>query len=197
MSNEAILTEDQIDVFRELINIAYGRAAGLLHEFTHAEVQLHVPEVAFFDYDGFLADIKQSMSSEMVVSEQAFNGQISGETLMLVSANDADKLSRLLHHTDQPSRAQTLSSVFEIGNIITTSSTQILSDLSHVPLAFNSPVTHFYSEQGLQKMLENIDYSRVISISTYLDIPDQNVFSKIYYLFYREAIHLLSKSLTY
>lgn len=195
MTTEQVFNEDQADVFRELVNIAYGRAAGLLYQFTGAEIQLHVPEVAFFDYPGFVADVQRHLQTQMVVSQQNFSGRISGETFMLVSTDDAQTLTRLLHPHETLNDDQVLSTVFEIGNIITTASTQILSELSHVPIAFTSPVTEFYDAENLQALLAGIDYSQVMSISTFLDMPDNNVFAKIYYLFYRDAISLLADSL--
>lgn len=195
MTQPALFNEDQADIFRELINIAYGRAAGLLHQFTGAEIQLHVPQVAFFDYAGFIADIEHQMVAQMVVSQQTFSGRLAGETMMLVSADDARALSALLHPQQAIQADQVLSTIFEIGNIVTTSSTQILSELSQVPIAYTSPVTAFYDPPSLQALLAEINYSDIMSISTYLDIPQNNVFAKIYYLFYRDALALLAESL--
>lgn len=195
MTQTSLFNEDQADVFRELINIAYGRAAGLLHQFTGAQIHLHVPQVAFFDYAGFIADIEHNMAQQMVLSQQTFSGRLAGETMILVSAADARVLSALLHPQQPLQDDQVLSTIFEIGNIITTSSTQILSELSQVPIAYTSPVTGFYDPPSLQALLAGIRYQDVLSISTYLDIPQHNVFAKIYYLFYRDALALLANSL--
>lgn len=195
--NTQVLTDDQQDVFQELINIAYGRAAGLLYDFMQEEIRLHIPEVYFCSYDEFVADVSQVSDSKMVISQQVFHGEIAGETLMVLSYSEAEKLSCLLNGMNEVTESDILSATSEVGNIITTASTQILSELMQNPIAFDRPITQLHSVDSLLNILHESDYSQIVLISTHLDIPSKNVKAKIYYLFFHSSIALLAKSLDY
>ena len=101
-----------------------------------------------------------------------------------------------MNGTDSVTDQQILSAVYEIGNIITTTSTKTLSDLAKVPLVFNAPSTKFQHKKDLVEKIGQNDYSNVISITTYLDIPNASIHSKIYYLFHQESVTVLSAALT-
>ena len=191
------LSDDQVDLFKELINIAYGNAAGLLYDLTEVEVELNIPEVNFLTHDEFTRLVSSQLAPEMVISQQSFHGQISGETLMLFSDAEANKLSQLLNRNQEMYEDDVLSAVYEVSNIITTTSTQILSQMTKVPIAFDKPLTQMIDEQALAQLIDKIDYTQIFSISTNLTIPTVQVDAKIFYLFYRESVELLAQSLNY
>lgn len=191
------LSDDQVDLFKELINIAYGNAAGLLYDLTEVEVELNIPEVNFLTHDEFTHLVSSQLAPEMVISQQSFHGQISGETLMLFSDTEANKLSQLLNRNQEMYEDDVLSAVYEVSNIITTTSAQILSQMTKVPIAFDKPLTQMIAEQALAQLIDKIDYTQIFSISTNLTIPTVQVDAKIFYLFYRESVELLAQSLNY
>lgn len=195
MAIDNILNEDQIDYFQELINIAFGRAAGLLNELTGKEVRLHIPKVKFENYDTFVKEVTEDINEPSIVSKQTFNGKISGETMMTMSRSASESMAMLINETDNVTDKQILSTVYEIGNIITTTSTKTLSDLAKVPLVFNAPETSFQDKEELIASVEQHHYTNVITISTFLDIPEASIKSKIYYLFHQDSVDVLSKAL--
>ena len=195
VNEDVPLTDDQADVLRELINIAYGRAAGLLYSFIGTQIHLHIPEVRFFDFPGFLTDIQPFLNDTLVTTSQTFSGKIGGDTLMLMPLSDAVKIAQLLQNSEAPSDADVLASVSEVGNIVTTSATRILSELSKVPITFENPSSRYHTSESLLAMLSEINYQEVISISTQLDIPENRIYARIYYLFHRKSISLLAQTL--
>ena len=197
INNQSVLTEDQIDLFKELINIAYGRAAGLLYEFTEVEIHLDIPEVNFLTQQDFAEMLSLAAEDSLVISQQSFRGKIAGETLMAFSRQEATKLSQLLNQIQDVSEGDVLSAVYEVGNIITTTSTQVLTEITNVQIMYDKPDTDLFTKSDLELLVQNINYDQIFSITTRLTIPDADVNAKIFYLFYRESIQLLAQSLQY
>lgn len=196
-AENVIFNQDQIDYFQELINIAFGRAAGLLHDFTGHDINLHIPEVKFESYSNFFDKMEARLTNETVISQQNFNGQIAGETLLTLDRGSAKMLAKILHQIPEPSNKDIISAAYDVGNIITTSSTKVLADISNLPMSFSTPVAEIINKADLLAHLNIQKYDSVVTITTILDIPEANIHSEVHYLFKKPSLKILADSLTF
>ena len=194
---EVFFDQDQIDYFQELINIAFGRAAGLLHEFTGHDIHLHIPEVKFESYEAFYQKIEARLTNETVISQQNFNGQISGETLLILDRASAKTLAKIMHKVAEPNNKEIISCAYDVGNIITTSSTKVLADISNLPMSYSTPVAEIVQKLDLLAHLNIQKYESVVTITTILDIPEANIHSEVHYLFKKPSLKILADSLSF
>ncbi len=76
-------SELQKDAVIELINMGIGRAADALAQMINEEVQLSVPNVEFINYSELSAHLSSIDDNEPSVISQQFNGDFSGNALLL------------------------------------------------------------------------------------------------------------------
>jgi chemotaxis protein CheC len=116
-------TPEQIDAFKELINIGVGRAAGSLNQMCGAHVRLRVPEVRVLEAGGLEALLRAeggSMDGRIAAVRMPFSGSYRGSADLIVPAESAAQLvSLLIGDADSTEldalRAATLT---EVGNIV-------------------------------------------------------------------------------
>ena len=125
-------TELQLDALRELANIASGNAATALSQMLGREVGLSVPRVLALP----LVDAVEACGSpdDQVTSVVIpLEGDLDGLVLLLISAEGADALCRLLG-VDAGSEIGD-SALREIGNILGTSCLNALASMTGLKLA--------------------------------------------------------------
>jgi len=115
------ITELQLDVLRELINIGVGRAAETLNQMTSSHVALDIPQVQVKTVAQALVDCKSQLNDPVSVVKLGFDGLFSGLSVLYFAPDEAGKLVSLLLG-EEPSavemdmlRAGTLQ---EVGNIV-------------------------------------------------------------------------------
>ena len=101
--SELALSDELLDVYREITNIAMGQAAVLLGQFLNSNVTLSVPRVEILKVSSLykrLLNIDNCHESAAVV--QGFIGAgIAGETWLFFNHDDFDYLSELTHLQSQ------------------------------------------------------------------------------------------------
>jgi chemotaxis protein CheC len=124
-------TELQLDALRELANIASGNAATALSQMLGREVGLSVPRVLalpLVDAVDACGSPDESITSVVIPLE----GDIDGLVLLLISADGADVLCRLLGV--EAGSAIGDSALSEIGNILGTSCLNALASMTGLSL---------------------------------------------------------------
>ncbi len=137
-----ILSEQQNDALRELINIAFGRTAAALSELTGNRVLLDLIRVTVCPV-GELADALRDFLPEHVATvHQVFNGPVAGDALLLLDPEAARGLVDLLTdekalfpHLDASAREV----LTEVGNILLNACLGMFGDLLQVHLSFSVP----------------------------------------------------------
>ncbi len=115
-----LLTADQEDALRELINIGVGRAAGMLNEMTSSRIRLHVPWLRVIEA-GDLGPFVEGERAQLSAVKMDFGGPFSGMAALIFPTESAAILVSHLtgESSDAPDidalRAVTLT---EIGNIV-------------------------------------------------------------------------------
>jgi len=124
-------TESQLDALRELANIASGNAATALSQMLGREVGLSVPRVLalpLVDAVDACGSPDESITSVVIPLE----GDVDGLVLLLISAEGADALCRLLGV--EPGSEIGDSALREIGNILGTSCLNALASMTGLNL---------------------------------------------------------------
>ena len=121
MNDEINITEEQIDILAELINIGMGRAAASLNELLDSFISLQIPKVWVFRTDSIPDELKKFGENTLSVVKQNFEGPFSGNVALVFPPESANSLVSVLtgEKADSPDidsvKAGTLC---EIGNIL-------------------------------------------------------------------------------
>ena len=116
-----MLTHDQIDALKEVINIGVGRAASMLNEMVQNRVYLQVPSVHVFSLLEAKKELDRLNRSQLATVKIQFQGPFSGTASLVLSIESASNLVAIL--TDEETGTPELDSVrsgtlTEVGNIL-------------------------------------------------------------------------------
>lgn len=150
------LTVDQRDSLTELINIGYGRAAGVLSELTGYRISLEVPKVTIHDINVIGPMLQEVMSAPVASVNQVFSGPVSGSALLLLEEPSAVVMSRLM--SDDGFAAHGLDSnakeiITEVGNIVLNACLGVFGNLLQIQVNFSVPRL---SVENVSRVLEVI-----------------------------------------
>lgn len=121
MPSSVELTELQLDVLRELVNIGVGHAAGILNRMIHSHIRLQTPETKVLDSQGlneYLAAAGHDRVSAVVLD---FQSDFSGTAALIFPPESATSLvSLLIGEEDYPLDQDSLriGTLQEVGNIV-------------------------------------------------------------------------------
>ena len=148
-----LLSDEQKDVLKEIINLGVGKAANLLNQMVHHHVTLQVPTL----------DIKHlgSISNEFAHLEEKglssvklrFRGEFSGITEVIFPSQSALNLVSLLtNENDDSNDFDSLKegTLGEVANILLNSIMGSISNILHTHFEFDLP---FYSEEKIFDLL--------------------------------------------
>jgi chemotaxis protein CheC len=150
------LTAAQKDSLTELINIGYGRAAGVLSELTGYRILLEVPQVTIHTIDEIAPILARSMASPVASVNQVFSGPISGNALLLLDEPSAMAMSNLLSEEKEASAdfdANAREIITEVGNILLNACLGIFGNLLQIQVTFSVPHLTF---EHVTKALETV-----------------------------------------
>ncbi len=98
-----LLTEEQLDVIREVINIGAGKSAALLNEMVNAPISMQIPRI----WVSFLKELKSNISypegEKLSSIELNFEGSFSGRAEVVFPARSALNLVSVLTGEDEES----------------------------------------------------------------------------------------------
>lgn len=178
--SEVEFTEIQKDAVIELINMGIGRAASALADMISEEVHLSVPNVEFTDYQSLGVHLEQIDNKEPSVIMQQFNGDFSGNAILLFPESSGMTLVRkMLKDSVSEEQISELEeeALTEIGNIILNACFGQLAELlstqldGDVPLYLRDAVDRIVekgrpsvaSESATKVMLLQVDFSLLSS----------------------------------
>jgi chemotaxis protein CheC len=157
------LTVSQKDSLTELINIGYGRAAGVLSELTGYRITLEVPKVTIHDIEVIGPMLEEILVSPVASVNQVFDGPVSGSALLLLDEPSALVMSRLLSDERYVSHALDTNAkeiITEVGNILLNACLGVFGNLLQIQITFSVPrltvekvsqvLTHVLDQPGEQ-----------------------------------------------
>ncbi|EKD39559.1 MAG: CheC, inhibitor of MCP methylation [uncultured bacterium] len=147
-----ILNAEQHDSLIEVINIAFGRAAGSLSAITGQRVLLNVPSVEICPIDQLQAKLQTVIHGDVATVQQVFSGAVSGTALLMIDFDGALNLSGLLTDSRVPLQRLDASDrevLMEVGNILLNACLGTLGNVLKVHISFAVPRLHVESIGGL------------------------------------------------
>lgn len=136
------LNANQQDVLAELINIGYGRAAGVLSELIGHRVLVEVPNVSLHTIREIGPILESALSPQVANINQTFSGVVSGNALLLMNEASALVLSKLVggNITAAPSFDDNAKEIIsEVGNIVLNACLGVLGNLLQIQVTFTVP----------------------------------------------------------
>lgn len=134
------LSATDIDALKELINVAYGRAAGALSALLDEYIVLTAPVAQFLSIDGVGPALENLVGPQVSSVHQIFSGSIAGHALILFDAEAVEVLMSLLPGGGAFAGTQIQSDALaELGNVVLQSAIGICGDVLNVDVRFSVP----------------------------------------------------------
>ncbi|NJD57091.1 MAG: chemotaxis protein CheC [Nitrospirae bacterium] len=148
-----ILTEEQIDALKELINIGVGRASGVLSSMIECKISLQVPHIKVLTLSELNDEVERIGHGRLAAVKLGFKGSFAGTAALVFPPDSAAKLVSLLvrEETDTPDldsvRVGTLN---EVGNIVINGVMGSVANVLKQHIDYSLPT---YVEDSLEHML--------------------------------------------
>lgn len=150
------ITGDDIDAFRELINIGIGRSAGMLNKITRSHVTLSVPEVRVIPVME-VDDLFNDSGEELSAVSLDYTGSFSGRTAVIFPQDSAAKLAIAVTGENQGSRdldSMKVEVLKEVGNILVSGVMGSISNVLKTSLSYSLPV---YNKSDLMDLISDCE----------------------------------------
>ncbi len=123
---DEIISDEEIEILQELMNIAFGKAAADLAEVIDIHVILSVPYIKILQATELLDYIKDEIKdyNNINIIEQKFWGKFKGDALLLFPSGAGKKLLAILEHEEDttyesdPIDILERETLMEVGNIL-------------------------------------------------------------------------------
>lgn len=168
---------DQLDMLRELMNIAVGNATASIADLLQAFGKMHIPQIAVSDINGLDQHLKNTIEMDQphYVTKQLFGGLFSGEFLFVIPEVSARNLGLHLYDVEEPTQADTIDAIVELTNILSATMISRLSEELNTKVQFFVPSTELVHGSRMISEDELMNYRKIIIISTQMDFSDQNI----------------------
>ncbi len=138
-----MVNDIQKDAIKELVNIAVGRAAGMLNTLIEKHLTLYVPESKLIYAADIGSEIHYLKKETLSAVSMSFKNGITGTSKLILPWTDAEKLVNLFTHENlindnfEEVRSAILS---EVGNIVLNSLMGTISNLVNSNFTYQVPI---------------------------------------------------------
>jgi len=136
------LSENELDVLLEIINIGVGRASKSLSEMTGSRIELSVPNIEVIGRNGFV-EMSEKLESTLDQSVlQSFQGDFSGRAVLGFPTRQAFDLARIvggIEVTDVEMDDELFGVLEEIGNIFLNNVVGSIANMLDCKLSYMLP----------------------------------------------------------
>lgn len=172
------LSIEQIDAFKEILNIGIGKSADVLNKVTGKRVLLKIPDVVQINsIDELRREIQQGISKDWSSIDMSFDGEFSGAAQLVFSTNDAGKLvSLFMGEENSGTELNSLmkSSLMEIGNIVLNSLVGTMGNIFKTRIEYSMPTFSNINEMD-GKLADKIDKSMILLAKTHFTLSEVNI----------------------
>lgn len=153
-----LMTDQQLDLLTEMINIGIGRGASVLNSVLGSHIQLNVPMVKILTPKELEKEMNLNDSENLSAVNMPFNGPMTGNAELIFPSESASKLVQVF--TDDEDESQDLDTLragalCEIGNVVLNA---IMGSISNIlEFHFNYTVPS-YLEGTLDQLFPRIEF---------------------------------------
>lgn len=184
--------DDYIDAYRELVNVAMGRAGEKLARLLGEFIDLPIPNVNLIESNELhmaIADINRN-DQVSAVSKGFVNAGIKGEALVIFNDTNTQPILEMLQYdTSQHSEQLQLEALMDVSNILTGACLNALSDQLNVNFSHSQPIL-LGRHRGLEVLLnDNISrWNKIMAVEIGYSIKARDIGFDLLLLFPDEAM---------
>lgn len=144
-----ILSAEQLDLFKELLNLGVGRSASLLNQLTNFHFKLKTLNIRMENIDNLKKELIHGRNENLSTVKLNFYGEFSGTAELVLPFQSASKLASFLTDDDKNSVIPGLtkeSTLSEIANILLNSLMGMISNVLNTHFQYEIPI---YTEESL------------------------------------------------
>ena len=184
--------EDKLDAYRELVNVAMGRAGEKLARLLGEFIDLPIPNVNFIESNELHMAIAEIQHNQRVsaVSKGFVSAGIKGEALVIFNDTNTHNIIELLQYKGQQADPQLqLEALMDVSNILTGACLNALSDQLDVHFSHSQPEL-LGRHRGLDTLLsDNISrWSKVMAVEIAYGIKSRDISFDLLLLFPDDAM---------
>ncbi len=192
---DVVLSEDQKDILRELMNISLGEATSNIAKLLNAFGTMHIPQVDTQSTKDLDKTISQNLHSNLKyhVTKQLFSGEFGGEIIFIVDQDSSYNLAKNVFDTALASLDDVSDAVMELTNIVTSTIISRLAIELGTTVQFFAPSTSIIYPKEIINNNDVTNYANVIILKTCIEFQEQNINGTIFILTKNGAIDRLLK----
>ncbi len=111
-----IISDEEFDILKEVINVGVGHSASALSELLHDEVHIEIPEIIIDTLSNIKDKVSKKDSAFSIL--QKFSGEITGETIIFFSKKSIKPLVKAFTGEDEDDPTFVADVLKEISNIL-------------------------------------------------------------------------------
>lgn len=186
-SVDNLTLEDQFDAYREMVNIAMGRAGENLAELFGEFIDLPIPNVNLLESNELSMAIAEINSKDSVsaVSKGFVSAGVGGEALVIFNDTNSQNIVQLLKYENYQSSGNVeLEALMDVSNILIGACLNGLSEQLNLSFSHTHPVL-LGQHQGLSALLsDNVkQWGKVMAIEIGYAIKSRNIAFDLLLLF--------------
>ncbi|RJR18079.1 MAG: chemotaxis protein CheC [Nitrospiraceae bacterium] len=148
MQEEKILSDEEVEILQEIMNISFGKSAADLADVIDAHVVLSVPFIKIIQVTELPTYFKDHVKDYKTISivEQKFWGRFKGDALLIFSSGAGRELIEMLHHEttsgfeSDPIDILERETLMEVGNILIGACVGKLAELLKDVVTYTPPM---------------------------------------------------------
>ena len=199
-----MLTDEEIEIFQEIMNIAFGKSAADLADVIDTHVVLSVPYIRIMHVtalpDYFREHVKDYKNISIV--EQKFWGRFKGDALLVFSAGAGKELVSMLQHEEKsgfesdPVDILERETLMEVGNILIGACVGKIAELLKDVITYTPPmiIMEKYSCDAIYDSQYNPDGTAIV-LKTDFSFDNGNVSGFLFLVTSQESIRWLKDAL--
>jgi chemotaxis protein CheY-P-specific phosphatase CheC len=190
---------DELDAYREMANVAMGRAGESLAKLLGEFINLPIPNVNLITNNELHMAITDIQRNEQVsaVSKGFIGSGINGEALVIFNESNFANMVKLLKYDEAlDSSSLELEALMDVSNILIGACLNALSEQLHVTFSHNHPIIlgrHCDLDDILKSNIKKQD--KILAIEIAYSIKSQHINFDLLLLFPNQAIDLMFNKL--
>lgn len=179
-------TSEKLDAYRELVNVAMGRAGEDLARQLGEFIDLPIPNVNIIENNELhmaIAEVNRN-DSVSAVSKGFVSAGIKGEALVIFNDTDFDNIITLLNYHQLSAAPAQLEALMDISNILIGACLNALSDQLNVSFSHSSPII-LGRNRELESLLSNTKqrWERIMAVEIGYGIKQRGIHFELLLLF--------------
>jgi chemotaxis protein CheC len=190
-----LISDNQIDVFKELINIGAGRSASLLNELINAPIRLSIPNIWVEKVSVLKEKFVENIAENFSSVELNFEGSFLGLSQVVFPAESASTLISTLTGDDEEDIDEVrVGTLKEVSNILLNGVMGSIGNIMEERFEYAVPI---YREDTIRNLIfSNENHDKIILYGeAHFEVDQHNIEGNFYVMFELSSFEKLKKCL--